>query len=112
MRIIRTIMLSSVALGATLGATWAGGSTTLDAVDVDQLAASAAPALPAGTRLMVISKTPQPEVPGLPLSARDKIRMGPTATTIRILPATDAAGGGSVSWSGYNRAGVVYRGGN
>jgi hypothetical protein len=38
--------------------------------------------------------------------------MGPTATTIRILPATDAAGGGSVSWSGYTRAGVVYHGGN
>lgn len=112
MRFIRTIMLSSVALGATLGIAWAGGSTTPDAVNIDELAASAAPALPAGTQLMVISKTPQPEVPGLPLSARDKIRMGPNATTIRILPATDTAGGGSVSWSGYNRAGVIYRGGN
>lgn len=112
MRFIRTIMLSSVALGATLGTAWAGGSITPEAVNIDELAASAAPAMPAGTQLMIISKTPQPEVPGLPLSARDKIRMGPNATTIRILPATDAAGGGSVSWSGYNRAGVIYRGGN
>jgi hypothetical protein len=112
MRFIRTIMLSSVALGATLPAAWAGGSTTPDAVNIDELAASAAPALPPGAQLMITSKTPQPEVPGLPLSARDKIRMGPTATTIRILPATDAAGGGSVSWSGYSRAGVVYHGGN
>jgi len=112
MRFIRTILLSGVALGATLGPTWAGGSTIPEAVNVDDLAASAAPSLPPGTRLMVISKTPQPEVPGLPLSARDKIRMGPSATTIRILPATDAAGGGSVSWSGYSRAGVVYHGGN
>ncbi len=112
MRIIRTIMLSGVALGATLGAAWAGGSAIPDAVNVDDLAASSAPSLPPGTQLMVISKTPQPEVPGLPLSARDKIRMGPNATTIRILPATDGAGGGSVSWSGYSRAGVVYHGGN
>jgi hypothetical protein len=112
MRFSRMIMLSSVALSATLLPAWAGGSTIPDALNIEELAASAAPALPPGAQLMVTSKTPQPEVPGLPLSAGDKIRMGPTATTIRILPATDAAGGGSVSWSGYTRAGVVYRGGN
>ena len=112
MRFIRMIMLSGVALSATLVTAWAGGTTTADAVNIDELAARAAPALPPGTQLMVTSKTPQPEVPGLPLSTRDKLRMGPTATTIRILPATDAAGGGSLSWSGYRRAGVVYHGGN
>ncbi len=112
MRIIRTIMLGGVALGAMLGTAWAGGSTIPDALNIDELAASAAPALPRGTRLITMSKTPQPEVPGLPLSTRDKTRMGPTATTIRILPAADAASGGSVSWSGYSSAGVVYQGGN
>ena len=112
MRMIRTMLLSGVALAAVAGGAWAGGTTPPEAVDVDQLAAQAAPVLPPGTRLLTISKTPQPEIPGLPLSTKDKNRMGPDATTIRILPATDAASGGSVSWSGYSRAGVIYKGGN
>ena len=107
MRIIRAMLLSGAALAATAGMTMADGT-----VDVDKLAAQAAPVLPPGTRLLVISKTAQPEVPGLPLSTKDKNRMGPNATTIQILPATDAPANGSVSWSGYTRAGAVYKGSN
>ncbi|MFO1133543.1 MAG: hypothetical protein U1E16_16215 [Hyphomicrobiales bacterium] len=106
MRIIRSILLSGVVLSAAAGSVLADG-----AVDVDKLAAQAAPVLPPGTQLMIISKTAQPEVPGLPLSTKDKLRMGPNATTIRILPATDAADA-SVSWSGYSRTGAVYHGSN
>jgi hypothetical protein len=107
MRIIRAMLLSGAALAASAGVAMADGT-----VDVDKLAAQSAPVLPAGTRLLVISKTAQPEVPGLPLSTKELKRMGPNATTIRILPATDAPADGSVSWSGYTRAGVVYKGSN
>ena len=107
MRIIRSMLLSGVVLAAAAGTALADGT-----IDVDKLAAQAAPVLPPGTRLLVISKTAQPEIPGLPLSTKDKLRMGPNATTIRILPATDAPADGSVSWSGYTRAGAVYHGSN
>ena len=107
MHVLRTILLSGAALVAMAGVTMADGT-----FDVDQLAAQAAPVLPPGTQLMVISKAQQPEVPGLPLSTKDKVRMRPDATTIRILPATDAPADGTVSWSGYTRAGVVYHGSN
>lgn len=107
MRIIRAMLLS----GATFVAT-AGLAAADDAVDMDKLAVQAAPVLPPGTRLMVISKSAQPEVPGLPLSTKEKNRMGPNATTLRILPATDAPADGSVSWSGYTRTGVIYHGAN
>ena len=112
MRMIRAMLLGGVALGAVAGGAWANGAAPPEAVNVDELAAQAAPVLPAGTHLLTISKTPQPEVPGLPLSTKDKNRMGPNATTIRILPATEAPAGGAVSWSGYTRAGAVYKGGN
>ncbi|PZF78508.1 hypothetical protein DK847_01470 [Aestuariivirga litoralis] len=105
MRIMTAMLLAGVALVAQAGAAMADGT-----IDVDKLAAQAAPVLPPGTRLMVISKTAQPEVPGLPLSTKDLNRMGPNATTIRILPATGEAGDGSVSWSGYTRTGVIYQG--
>ena len=107
MRIMTAMLLAGVALVAQAGAAMADGT-----INVDKLAAQAAPVLPPGTRLMVISKTAQPEVPGLPLSTKDLNRMGPNATTIRILPATDAPADGAVSWSGYSRAGVVYKGSN
>lgn len=106
MRIIRAILLASAALGAGAGLAMADGT-----VDIDQLAAQAAPVLPSGTRLMTISKTPHLEVPGLPLTTKEMKREGDAATTLRILPAGDAANG-AVSWSGYTRAGVVYHGGN
>ena len=112
MRMIRAMLLGGVALSAAAGGAWAGGTAPPEAVDVDQLAAQTAPVLPLGTHLLTISKTPQPEVPGLPLSTKDKNRMGPNATTLRILPATDAPADGSVSWSGYTRAGVIYKGSN
>ena len=107
MRIIRSILLGGAALGAATVVALADNT-----VDLDKLASQVAPVLPPGTRLMTISQTPQPEVPGLPLTPKDKARMGPNATTIRILPATDAPAEGSVSWSGYTRAGVVYHGAN
>lgn len=107
MRVLSTMLLSGVALLAAAGTAVADGT-----IDIDKLAAQSAPVLPTGSRLLVISKTAQPEVPGLPLSTKDKLRMGPNATTIQILPATDAPAGGSVSWSGYTRAGAVYHGSN
>lgn len=107
MRIIRAMLLSGVALGAAAGLAMADS-----AVDVDKLAAQTAPVLPPGTRLMVISKTPLLEVPGLPMTTKEKLREGPSATTLRILPATDAPADGAVSWSGYTRAGAVYKGSN
>ena len=110
MRIIAAFLLSGAALGALTCGALADGTSSLGSVDVDKLAATAAPALPAGTSLLAISKTPQPVVPGLPLTARERTAFGQTATTITILPATDAPASGAVSWSGYARAGVVYHG--
>lgn len=106
MRIIRSVLLSGVAIAAATGIAMADG-----AVDVDQLAAQAAPVLPPGSQLLVISKTPQLEVPGLPMSTKEKNREGTSATTIRLLPAGEPASG-AVSWSGYTRAGAVYNGSN
>jgi hypothetical protein len=107
MRILRAMVLSGAALASLAGLAMADGT-----VDVDKLAAQAAPVLPTGSQWLTISKTAQPEIPGLPLSTKEKSRMGPNATTIRILPATDAPADGAVSWSGYTRAGVVYHGSN
>ena len=107
MRMIRAILLGSAALCAVAGGAMADG-----AVDVDQLAAQAAPVSPSSTWLMTITKTPQLEVPGLPLTTKEKNREGGSATTLRILPAADAAANGAVSWSGYTRAGAVYHGSN
>lgn len=112
MRIVRILLLSGVGLATLAPAAMAGGATLQDGVDIDQLAATSAPVLPAGSRLLSISRTPQPEVPGLPLSARDKAALGDTATTLRILPATGAPADGAISWSGYSQAGVIYRGSN
>lgn len=112
MRNIATLLLSGAALGALSCGALAGGTTPSTGVDMNQLAATAAPVLPPGTSVLTISRTPQPVVPGLPLTAREKAAFGPTATTIQILPATGSAASGSVSWSGYTRAGVVYHGSN
>lgn len=107
MKIIRAMLVSGAALACTAGIALADGT-----LDIDKLAAQAAPLLPPVPQLLAITKSAQPEVPGLPLSTKDKSRMGPNATTIRILPATGAPADGSVSWSGYTRAGVVYHGSN
>lgn len=107
MRIIKSILLSGAALGAAASLAMADGT-----VDVDKLAAQSAPVLPPGTHLMVISKTPALEVPGLPMTTKEKLREGTSATTITILPAAGAAADGAVSWSGYTRAGAVYHGSN
>lgn len=107
MRIIRFMLLGTAALGVFAGAAMADG-----AVDVDKLAAQTAPVAPSSIWLMTISKTPDLEVPGLPLTTKEKNRAGTSATTLRILPAADAAASGAVSWSGYTRAGAVYHGSN
>lgn len=107
MRMIRAMLLGSAALCAVAGAAMADG-----AVDMDKLAAQAAPVLPPGSHVVVISKTAPLEVPGLPRTTREKLREGSSATTLRILPATGAPPDGAVSWSGYTRAGAVYHGSN
>ncbi len=112
MRIFATLMLSGAALGALSCSALADGTSTMGGVDVDKLAATAAPVIPAGTSLLAISKTPQPVVPGLPLTAREKAAFGPTANTITLVPAGNTSAGAAVSWSGYTRAGVVYHGSN
>lgn len=107
MRIIRAMLLGGAALGPVAGSAMADGS-----IDMDKLAAQAAPVLPPGSHVVVISRTAPLEVPGLPMTTKEKLREGPNATTLRILPATGAAADGAVSWSGYSRAGVVYHGSN
>ncbi|MCA3554158.1 hypothetical protein [Aestuariivirga sp.] len=111
MRIIKAILMSGAALGAALGA--APGMAVADGtVDVGKLAATAAPVQPSSMWLMTISKTPDLEVPGLPMTTKEKNREGTAATTLRIVPATGGPAKGSISWSGYTRAGVVYKGSN
>lgn len=107
MRIIKAMLLTGAALGAAAGLAMADGT-----VDVDKLASQAAPVLPSSTWLMTITKTPNLEVPGLPLTTKEKNREGTAATTLRIIPAGDASASGAVSWSGYTRAGAVYHGSN
>lgn len=107
---IRSVLLGGAALTAMAGASLADGAPALGSVDIDQLAATSAPVLPSGSRLITISKTPQLEVPGLAPTPGEKARMGDTATTLRILPSSGAAGGGSISWSGYSSVGVIYNG--
>lgn len=107
MWIIRAMLLGGAALGAVTCTTMAD-----DAVDLDKLAGQATPVLPSGSRIVVISRTAPLEVPGLPMTTKEKLREGPNATTLRILPATGVPADSAVSWSGYTRAGAVYHGSN
>lgn len=111
MSLIRKVVLSGLALTAVTAVASAGETTlpVADTLDVGKLAADAAPVLPPGDPV-VISKGVQPEVPGLPLSSRDRAAFGDTAHTIGVLPMSDAAKGPSVSWSGYAQTGVIYKG--
>ncbi len=75
-------------------------------------AMEASPSAPQGYRLIAISEGDLVETPGAPLSARERAAYGGRATIISVVAAADAPPAATISWSGYNRAGVVYNGVN
>lgn len=115
--LVRLVLLACVATVSPVAVhAWAGDVVTLESglqpLDPSTLAVTADKALPEANRPLVVSKTPIPVVPGLPLSNREKAAFGDQATTVTVLPSADGTQSPSVSWSGYARAGVVYHGSN
>eukprot|EP01034_Spumella_vulgaris_P010141 gene10141-12865_t len=69
-----------------------------------------APAVPAGYKLLAVSKGDALQIPGLDQSHRERFTQGDNATIISVLPTADAPAGTTISWSGYVRAAIVYNG--
>lgn len=110
MKMIRSIVLGSVALASAAAMARADDLAQLESLNVQQLAIEAAPKLPDGGSFVTITKGPQPEVPGLPASPREKAAFGDQATTLKVFPSAGAPASGAISWSGYASVGVIYRG--
>jgi len=76
----------------------------------DRVAAmETAPSLPTGYQLIAVSEGALQQTPGLGMSARELAAYGDTSTIISVLPTADAPAGTTISWSGYARAGFVYK---
>lgn len=114
MRTMNKALLGGVALAVATGAARADElielKAALSALDARVAAMEATPALPDGFRLLSVSDGMLEETPGSALPARARAAYGGRATIIRVLPAADAPAGASISWSGYSRAGFVYKG--
>ena len=67
------------------------------------------PSVPAGYQLLSVSSTDAIIVPGLN-SVKDK-NYGKKATNIGVMPTADVPAGVNIQWSGFVRAGVVYKSG-
>jgi hypothetical protein len=83
---------------------------SIESLDARIATMDAAPQVPAGFRLLSVSKGPLAEIPGVPLSPRERMSYSQKATVIGILPSADAPLGTTISWSGYARAAIIYHG--
>ncbi len=82
----------------------------VEALNARVAAMETAPSVPAGYQLLAVSKGEALQIPGLDQSNRDRFTEGNRATIISVLPTADAPAGTTISWSGYVRAAIVYRG--
>lgn len=116
MKIVRLLLLSGGAVAGMAATALADdlliNSSGIPPLDTSALAREAAPTLPDAASALTLSKGTAPVVPGLPLSAREKAAFGDSGSTLKVQPSANGEQGGTLSWSGYVRAGVVYKGGN
>jgi hypothetical protein len=114
MRVLKSLMLGCSALVASTLAAQADELADLKAeietLDARVAAMEAAPAVPAGYRLITISEGELADTPGAPFSARERAAYAGRSTVISVLPTADAPAGTKISWSGYTRAAVIYHG--
>ncbi len=82
----------------------------IEALNSRVAAMEAAPAIPAGYRLLSISEGEITETPGAPLSARERAAYRGRSTVISVMPSADAPAGTTISWSGYARSAIIYHG--
>ena len=112
MKSIKLTMLAGAALSVLSVSAWADDLADLKAQIEslnDRIAKmEAAPQVPTGYSLLTISEGAQPEIPGMPLTSRERAAYGETATIISVLPTADAPATTTITWSGYARAGLIY----
>ena len=113
MKSIKMALLGGAALAVTAAGAQADDLEALKA-QIETLnsrvaAMEAAPAVPAGYQLIAVSEGELEATPGLGFSARELAGYGNQSTVISVLPTADAPAGTTISWSGYARAGLVYK---
>ena len=113
MKSIKMALLGGAALAVTAAGAQADDLEALKA-QIETLnsrvaAMEAAPAVPAGYQLIAVSEGELEATPGLGFTARELAGYGNQSTVISVLPTADAPAGTTISWSGYARAGLVYR---
>ena len=113
MKSIKLALMAGAAIAVSAAAAHADDLDTLKAqietLNARVAAMEAAPAVPAGYNLIAVSEGSAANVPGLAMSAQDKMLYGNKATVISVLPTADAPAGTTITWSGFTRAAVVYQ---
>lgn len=113
MKSIKLALMGGAALAVTSAAAHADDLDALKAqietLNARVAAMEAAPAVPAGYSLLAVSEGPRVVTPGLTDTQSQIAAMGNQATYISILPTADAPAGATITWSGYARAGLVYK---
>ncbi|MFM8745290.1 MAG: hypothetical protein ACKOED_01280 [Aestuariivirga sp.] len=113
MKSIKLALMGGAALAVTSAAAHADDLDALKAqietLNARVAAMEAAPAVPAGYSLLAISEGPRVVTPGLNDTASTIAAFGDKATYISVLPTADAPAGATITWSGYARAGLVYK---
>lgn len=114
MKSIKMALLAGAAVAVTGAAAHADElqdlKAQIEALNTRVAAMETAPAVPAGYKLLAISKGEALQVPGLDQSYRDRFTQGNRATIISVMPTADAPAGTTISWSGYVRAAIRYDG--
>lgn len=113
MKSIKMALLGGAALAVTAAGAQADDLEALKAqietLNARVAAMEAAPSMPAGYQLLAVSEGELSETPGLGFTARERAGYGNKSTVISVLPTADAPAGTTITWSGYARAGLVYR---
>lgn len=114
MKSIKMALLAGAAVAVTGAAAHADElqdlKAQIEALNTRVAAMETAPAVPAGYKLLAISKGEALQIPGLDQQHRERFTQGDNATIISVLPTADAPAGTTISWSGYVRAAIVYNG--
>ncbi|WP_421695378.1 hypothetical protein [Aestuariivirga sp.] len=114
MKMTKMALLAGAAIAVTGAAAHADELQDLKAqmevLNARVAAMETAPAVPAGYKLLTVSKGEALQVPGLDQSNQDRFSQGNRSTIISVMPTADAPAGTTISWSGYVRAAIVYTG--
>ncbi|WP_395661292.1 hypothetical protein [Aestuariivirga sp.] len=110
-------MKMALLAGAAIAVTAAGAQADdlealkaqIETLNARVAAMETAPAVPAGYQLIAVSEGDMQATPGLGFSAKELAAYGSKSTIISVLPTADAPAGTTISWSGYARAGLVYK---